>query len=141
MTAGAALRLLSVVFGVFMLSMGLAKTAWLADSAPLVRTLQGWRGDVPPWVLWYLDLVAIPGAPLFARVVMLAEVAAGVALLVGVRVRLAAGLTALMVFHFHVASGVALNADYLTNGYGLPVLGGLLALSLSGSRLPLSLSN
>jgi hypothetical protein len=29
---------------------------------------------------------------------------------------------------------------YLTNGYGLPVLGGLLALALGGSRLPLSLS-
>ncbi|MDA1183547.1 MAG: DoxX family membrane protein [Acidobacteria bacterium] len=133
-----ALRLLSLIFGVFLIGMGLTKLGWLTDSAPLVRTLQGWRGDARPWVLWYLDTVAIPGAPVFARVVLFAELAAGAALILGVRVRLAAGLTLLMVLNFHVASDVIFHYSYLTNGYGLPVLGGLLALALSGTRLPFS---
>jgi uncharacterized membrane protein YphA (DoxX/SURF4 family) len=128
------------MMGVFLLCMGLDKFGWLTDSAPLVRTLQGWRGDAQPFVLWYLDVIAIPGAPVFARVVTLAELAAGAALIVGARVRLIAMLALLMVLNFHVASDVIFHYDYLTNGYGLPVVGGLAALALSGTRLPFSVS-
>jgi uncharacterized membrane protein YphA (DoxX/SURF4 family) len=135
-----ALRILSLIFGVFMICMGLTKIGWLADSAPLVRLLQEWRGDAQPLVLWYLDVIAIPGAPVFARVVMLAELAAGTALILGARVRLTAVLTLLMVLNFHVASDVIFHYDYLTNGYGLPVVGSLAALALSGTRLPFSVS-
>ena len=35
--------------------------------------------------------------------------------------------------------GEAWRSEYLRNGYGLPVLGGLLALAVGGTRLPLSL--
>ena len=91
-------------------------------------------------MLWYLDVIAIPGAPVFARVVTLAELAAGAALIVGARVRLIAMLALLMVLNFHVASDVIFHYDYLTNGYGLPVVGGLAALALSGTRLPFSVS-
>lgn len=63
----------------------------------------------------------------------------GAALLLGVRVRLAAGLALGMIFNFHFAAGVIFHARYLANGYGPPVLGGLLALALGGARLPLSL--
>jgi uncharacterized membrane protein YphA (DoxX/SURF4 family) len=139
-TPGGALRVLSLMMGVFLLCMGLDKFGWLTDSAPLVRTLQGWRGDAQPFVLWYLDVIAIPGAPVFARVVTLAELAAGAALIVGARVRLIAMLALLMVLNFHVASDVIFHYDYLTNGYGLPVVGGLAALALSGTRLPFSVS-
>ena len=140
-TPVAALRILSLILGVFLVAMGLTKIGWLTDSGPLVRTLQGWRGDAQPWELWYLDMVAIPGAPIFARVVLLAELAGGAALILGVRVRLTAALSLLMVLNFHVASDVIFHYDYLTNGYGLPVVGGLLALSLSGTRLPFSATN
>lgn len=75
-TPAGALRILSLIFGVFMICMGLDKIGWLTDSAPLVRLLQEWRGDARPWVLWYLDAVAIPGAPVFARVVTVAELTA-----------------------------------------------------------------
>ena len=135
-----ALRILSLVMGLFLVCMGLTKIGWLTDSGPLVRTLQGWRGDARPLVLWYLDVIAIPGAPVFAPVVMFAELAAGAALILGARVRLTAVLTLLMVVNFHVASDVIFHYDYLTNGYGLPVLGGLLALACSGTRLPFSVS-
>ena len=43
-----------------------------------------------------------------------------------------------MVLNFHFASGVMFQYSYLTNGYGLPVLGGLLALAFGGAALPLS---
>jgi len=135
-----ALRILSVMMGVFLLFMGLDKIDWLMDAGILTQRLQEWRGTAGPVARWYLDTVAIPGAPVFARVVMLGEVAAGAALILGMRVRLAAALALLMVLNFHVASDLIVHYSYLTNPYGLPILGGLLALALAGARLPFSLS-
>jgi hypothetical protein len=43
-----------------------------------------------------------------------------------------------MVLNFHVASGALFQYRFLTNGFGLPVLGGLLALAVGGVRLPWS---
>ena len=37
-----------------------------------------------------------------------------------------------MVLNFHIASGALFKYSFLTNGYGLPVLGSTLALALSG---------
>jgi hypothetical protein len=39
-----------------------------------------------------------------------------------------------MALNFHVASGALFQYSFLTNGYGLPVLGSTLALALAGSR-------
>ena len=136
-----ALRILSVMMGVFLVCMGLTKIDWLMDGGILARLLQEWRGTARPLALWYLDTIAIPGAPVFARVVLLAELAAGAALVLGVRVRLVAFLLLLMVLNFHLASDLIFDYSYLTNPYGLPVLGGLLALALGGTRLPLSVSS
>ena len=44
-----------------------------------------------------------------------------------------------MVLNFHVANGNLFKYQYLTNGFGLPVLGGLLALAIGAGRLPWSL--
>ena len=136
-----ALRILSVILGVFLVCMGLTKIDWLMDGDILTRMLQEWRGTARPLARWYLDTIAIPGAPVFARVVLLTELAAGAALVLGVRVRLTAVLALLMVLNFHVASDLIFHYSYLTNAYGLPVLGSLLALTLAGSRLPFSLSS
>ena len=135
-----ALRVLSVAMGVFLIFMGLDKIGWLTDPGFLMRRLQEWRGTVRPFARWYLDTIAIPGAPVFARVVLLAELSAGTALVLGIKVRLAALLALLMVINFHVASDVMFRYSYLTNGYGLPVLGSLLALALGGVRLPFGVS-
>ena len=133
-----ALRLLSLCMGIFLIFMGLGKISWLLDAGILTRMLEQWRGTARPIAAWYLDTLAIPGAPVFARVVPLAEMAAGAALLLGVRIRLAAALALLMVVNFHVASDVMFRYSYLSNGYGPPILGGLLALALGGTRLPFS---
>ena len=136
-----ALRILSLALGIFLIFMAADKIAWLTDSTILVRRLQEWRGMARPAARWYLDTIAIPGAPVFARVVVLSELAAGTALILGTRVRLAAALAFLMVLNFHFAADLIFRYAYLTNAYGLPILGGLLALAVGGgSRLPFSVS-
>jgi uncharacterized membrane protein YphA (DoxX/SURF4 family) len=135
-----ALRALSIAMGVFLIFMSLDKIGWFLNGGILASRLQEWRGSARPLARWYLDTVAIPGAPVFARLVPIAEFAAGTALILGTRVRLAALLALLMVINFHVASDVMFRYSYLTNAYGLPVLGGLLALAIGGVRLPFSVS-
>jgi uncharacterized membrane protein YphA (DoxX/SURF4 family) len=122
--------------GAFLFAMGIQKLAWLTDSALLLESLQKWLRDAPAPSRWYLETIAIPGVPVFARLVPIAELAAGGALLVGLRVPLAAGLAAAMILNFHFAAHVLFRHEYLTNAYGPPVLGGLLALALGGARLP-----
>jgi len=134
------LRALSLLMGAFLIFMGIDKVDWLRDGGILAARLQKWLERAPPASRWYLETVAIPGAPVFARLVMLGEVAAGTALVCGFRVRLAAAVALLMVLNYHFACGVLFHYSYLTNGYGLPVLGGLLALALGGTRLPFSVS-
>jgi uncharacterized membrane protein YphA (DoxX/SURF4 family) len=135
-----ALRVLSIALGVFLLFMGLDKIDWFMDAGILTRTLQQWRGMARPLARWYLDTIALPGAPVFARVVPLAELSAATALLLGVRVRLAAALAIVMIVNVHIAADVILRYNYLWNAYGPPVLGGLLALTIGGTRLPFSVS-
>ena len=45
-----------------------------------------------------------------------------------------------MVLNFHFATSAFWSAEFLRDGTGLPVLGGLLAMAISGSRLPFSAS-
>ena len=139
-THAGALRVLSVAMGVFLIFMGLDKVDWFMDATILTRRLQQWHGTVRPLARWYLDTIAIPGAPVFARVVPLAELSAGAALILGIRMRLAAALALLMVINFHVASDDIFRYSYLMNAYGPPVLGGFLALAIGGVRLPFSVS-
>ena len=139
-THAGALRVLSVAMGVFLIFMGLDKIDWFMDATILTRRLQQWHGTVRPLARWYLDTIAMPGAPVFARVVPLAELSAGAALILGIRVRLAAALALLMVVNFHVASDDIFRYSYLMNAYGPPVLGSLLTLAIGGGRLPFSVS-
>lgn len=139
-SSAAALRVLAVLLGVFILSMGIDKRAWLTDSGMLLGLLQEWSTSAGAINRWYLETIAIPGAPVFARLVLFGELAAGLALICGFRVRLTATLTLLMVLNFHYASDVIFHYSYFINAYGFPVMGGLLALALGGKRLPLSLS-
>ena len=140
-SAPAGLRVLSIFLGVFLIFEGLGKVSWLTDSGPLSGALQGWLKEAPPTSRWYLETLAIPGIPMFARLVPLGELLGGTALLTGFWTRLAAFATFLMVLNFHVASGAIFQYRFLTNGFGLPVLGGLLALAIGGSRLPWSIRN
>jgi uncharacterized membrane protein YphA (DoxX/SURF4 family) len=128
------------MLGTFLIFMGLDKVAWFTDHTLLLGLFHEWLDTAPRTSRWYLETIAIPGAPLFARLVPLAELAAGAALIAGAWVRIAAMLALLMILNFHFASDLLFHYAYLTNPYGLPVMGGLLALALGGSRLPFSVS-
>jgi uncharacterized membrane protein YphA (DoxX/SURF4 family) len=132
------LRALSVLLGVFFLFEGVAKIGWLTDPSPLTARLSGYLEDANAWNRPYLERVCIPWAPVFARLVLFGELATGLALISGVWARYAAIAALLMVLNIHFASGLIFQYSFLTNGYGLPVLGGLLALALGAAGLPAS---
>jgi uncharacterized membrane protein YphA (DoxX/SURF4 family) len=132
------LAVLRLLLGVFFVAEGLGKYAWLFKSEALAARLAAWQAGANEWSAWYLQHVALPYAPVFARLVVLGELACGVALLLGIYTRAAAAIGLFMVLNFHVASGALFRVDFLTNGYGLPVLGGLLALAIGAGRLPWS---
>jgi len=133
------LRVISLAMGVFFLFMGLDKVGWLMDGSLLTAELRDWLTRAPPLSRWYLETIAIPGAPVFARLVLVGELAVAVSLLLGVYVRTASVIGIFMVLNFHVGMGVALRWDYLWNAYGPPVLGSLLGLALGGTALPWSI--
>jgi uncharacterized membrane protein YphA (DoxX/SURF4 family) len=131
----AALRL---CLGTFFLFQAISKIGWFASSAVLRSRFAEWVESVPAISRAYINNVCLPGVEVFARLVPLGEFSVAVAFLLGGYTRLAAVLALLMVLNFHFASGVMFQYSYLTNGYGLPVLGGLLALAIGGVGLPLS---
>jgi len=139
--SGIALRLLAIGIGIFFLGMCSSKLAWFANSDILLQKFQKiFLPKAPPIVRWYLETVCIPGAPLFARLVPLGELAAGLSLIFGFWTRMAAIVALLMVLNFHFATSAFWSVDFLRDGTGLPVLGGLLAVAINGSRLPFSVS-
>jgi uncharacterized membrane protein YphA (DoxX/SURF4 family) len=136
---GRGLTILRIFLGVFFLFEAIGKAGWLMDSAALTKQLSGWLESAGPWNRWYLQTVCLPGVEVFARVVPLGEASTAIALLLGAYVRPAAVLALLMVLNFHFASGAIFKYSFLTNGYGLPVVGGLLALAIGGTALPFGL--
>lgn len=135
------LTALRLFLGLFFLFEGLGKLGWFLHSDSLARSLADWSQQANSWNAWYLREVVIPGKEIFARLVVLGELGTGVGFLLGVFTRPVAMLAFLMVLNFHVASGALFKVGFLTNGYGLPVLGGLLALAIGAGRLPWSLKS
>ncbi|HEY5619536.1 MAG TPA: DoxX family membrane protein [Vicinamibacterales bacterium] len=136
--SAAALRLLSFMLGLFFVFNGLEKVAWFTDSGILGGRLDEWLENAPPLVRWYIETMAAPGVPLFARIVPLAELSTGAALIVGFWTRLAAFLALMMVANLNFARGMFHSGEFLTDGVGFPVTGALLALVIAGSHLPFS---
>ena len=134
-----AVRALAFMFGLFFLFNGLDKLAWFSDSGILAARVQGWLQNAPPSSRWYIETLT-PGVPLFARLVPLAELSIGVALIIGFWTRVTAAIALLMVLNFHFARGFIFDPEFLIDGTGFPVLGGLLVLALGRWALPLSVS-
>jgi uncharacterized membrane protein YphA (DoxX/SURF4 family) len=137
-TQARGLTALRLLLGVFFLFEGLGKIGWLMDPSPLTAQLTGYLQTANQWNRAYLETVCIPGAAVFARLVLFGELATGTALILGAYARYAAIAAFLMVLNIHFASGALFQYRFLTNGFGLPVLGGLLALAIGGAALPLS---
>ncbi len=133
------LRLLSAVLGIFLISMGFGKLDWAADSSLLENELRNWWGPAPAISKLYIDWFAMPLHPILARLVLLGELTTGLALVAGYRLRMAALAALFMILNFHFAMGLLFSSAYLTNGYALPVVGGLTALAVGARGLPYSL--
>jgi uncharacterized membrane protein YphA (DoxX/SURF4 family) len=136
------LTVLRICIGIFFLFEGLGKLRWFTNSSLLTNQLNGWVGAVSPnsWSARYLSAIAVPYAHYFARLVPLGELASGLALILGIWTPFFAFVAFFMALNFEFASGVLFKYAWLTNPYGLPVLGGTLALALGGTRLPWSMS-
>jgi uncharacterized membrane protein YphA (DoxX/SURF4 family) len=127
------------MLGVFFLFEGWDKWPWVTNPGALSAILNRWLETASPSSRWYLQTIAIPGAPVFARLVFFGQVAAGIALILGVRTRLTAIITFLLVINIHLAHSTLFQYSFLSKGDGLPVLGGLLALALGGSGQSVSM--
>ena len=138
---GAGLVTLRILIGVFFLFEGIGKLHWFADSSALARQLDGWLRAVSPTSIsaHYLTRFVLPHTVAFARLVPIGELSSGLAMLFGFWTSLFAFIAFCMVLNFHIASGAIFTYSFLTNGYGLPVLGSTLALALGGARLPWSI--
>ncbi|HZT75105.1 MAG TPA: DoxX family protein [Vicinamibacterales bacterium] len=138
---GAGLAVLRICLGIFFVFEGLGKIRWFTSPGLLANQLNGWASAVPPasWSGRYLASVALPYSTYFARLVPLGELVSGAALVLGIWTPLFAFIAFFMALNFEFASGVLFKYAWLTNPYGLPVLGGTLALALGGTRLPWSL--
>ena len=134
----AGLLLVRITIGVYLFFMGLSKAPWLLDSTPLADQFSQWLATATPVSRWYLDRI-MPGAPIFARIIPLAEMIGGLALALGIWTRLAAALCLVMVLNFQVAAAAMFRYSYLTDATGLPILGVLFGLMIGGGRLPWSL--
>jgi len=124
------ITILRICIGVFFIFEGLGKLRWFTDPSILHGQLSGWLAAVPAGSLShaYLQRFAVPGTAVFARLVPLGELTSGAALLFGAWPRVFAFVAFFMALNFHVASGALFTYGFLTNGYGLPVLGSTLAL-------------
>jgi uncharacterized membrane protein YphA (DoxX/SURF4 family) len=124
------ITILRICIGVFFIFEGLGKIRWFTDTSILRGQLEGWLAAAPVGSIShaYLQRLAIPGAVYFARLVPLGEMTSGAAMVLGVWPRFFALVACLMALNFHVASGTLFKYSFLTNGYGLPVLGSTLAL-------------
>jgi uncharacterized membrane protein YphA (DoxX/SURF4 family) len=130
------LTILRICIGVFFVFEGLGKFGWFMNPSLLADQLSGWSHAAAAGSIsqMYLQKVAVPGAAYFARLVPLGELSAGLAMIFGIWTPLAAFIAFFMALNFQIASGVIFKYSFLTNGYGLPVLGSTLALVLAGSR-------
>jgi uncharacterized membrane protein YphA (DoxX/SURF4 family) len=136
--AAAALVLIRISVGVYMFFVGYSKVSWLLDPSTWTHQLSQWAVDATPISRWYLDRI-VPGAPIFARIIPIAEMVGGLALAFGFWTRLAAGLCLVMMLNAQIAAGAMFKYAYLADATGLPVVGALLGLILGGAKLPMSL--
>jgi uncharacterized membrane protein YphA (DoxX/SURF4 family) len=130
----AGILVLRICLGVFFLFEGLGKIRWFYDPSVLAGQLNGWLQTAAPGSIThtYLTKIAIPGTAVFARLVPAGEIVSGLGMITGLGTPLFAFIVFFMSLNFHVGSGALFKYSFLTNGYGLPVLGGALALTLAG---------
>jgi uncharacterized membrane protein YphA (DoxX/SURF4 family) len=130
------LTILRICIGVFFVFEGLGKFGWFMNTSLLADQLSGWSHAAAAGSIsrWYLEKIAVPGLVYFARLVPLGELGSGLAMIFGIWTPFTAFAAFFLALNFQIASGVIFKYSFLTNAYGLPVLGSTLALALAGAR-------
>lgn len=131
------LTVLRICIGVFFVFEALLKVRWFMDPSLLAARFADWHRVAPEGSIsaWYLQRIADPGVTIFARLVPLGELMTGIALVIGFWTPLFAFIGFFMALNFQIAGNMVFKYAFLTSGYGLPVLGGTLALAIGGVRL------
>lgn len=127
--------------GVFFFFEGWDKLPWMSHPDMLTEILRRWADAGGPSARWYIEAILLPGVSVFARLVFLAEVGAGLALFFGFWTRPVAILTLLMVLNIHFAHSSLFQYGFLSKGDGLPILSGLLAVAIASKGIPFNLSS
>jgi uncharacterized membrane protein YphA (DoxX/SURF4 family) len=137
---GTGLAVVRMCVGVFFIFEGLGKIRWFVDASILSGQFADWMQKAAPGSIAhvYLERIAVPWVGTFARLVPLGELSCGLALLLGIWTPLFAFIAFFMALNFQLASGAVFRFSFLTSGYGLPVLGSTLGLTIGGVRLPWS---
>jgi uncharacterized membrane protein YphA (DoxX/SURF4 family) len=133
------LRVFAVFLGVFFVAQSLNKIAWLGDPQLLLGRFTRWAPTARPEVRWYLQTIATPAAPLLARLIPAGEFMTGLALILGVWMRPAAVLALFLVLNFHFGTAAFYAWDFLRDGTGPPVIGGLIGLAIGARGLPFTI--
>jgi uncharacterized membrane protein YphA (DoxX/SURF4 family) len=137
MSPGAALSVLRVCLGVFLIAKGLGKLDFILDSTSLVERLVRWsNNEALPALSRSYSQALIPAAPVLARLVLVGELGGGLALIAGYRTSVVALLAALMVANFHLATGSLFTVEFLTDANGFLTVAALFVLALAGRDLP-----
>lgn len=136
-----ALVVLRVCLGIFLIAKSTGKFGWLFDSTPLTDKLTTWsaKPDAIALSRAYAHFL-LPGAPIFARLALVGELGAGIALVAGFQTRAIAALAALMILNFHLATGGLVSWDFLFDPSGFVVVSALAAVALGAQHLPLSVT-
>lgn len=137
---GTGLAVIRICLGVFFIFEGLGKIRWFVDASILSGQFADWMQKAAPGSIAhsYLEKIAVPWVGTFARLVPLGELTSGLALLLGIWTPLFAFIAFFMALNFQLAGGAVFRFSFLTSGYGLPVLGSTLGLTIGGVRLPWS---
>jgi uncharacterized membrane protein YphA (DoxX/SURF4 family) len=94
--------------GVEFLIWGWAKIAdgWLSSGAALTRELRSVDANPPALYSGFLSAVVVPNVDLFARLVTIGELVAGISLALGLLTRLGAGIGLCLVLNFLLMRGI-----------------------------------
>jgi len=133
------LRVFALFLGVFFLAQSMNKLAWPGNPQLLLGRFQRWTPTARPEVQWYLVHVATPFAPLLARIIPVAEFLTAMAFILGFWIPVASVLALFMVLNFHFGTAAFYAWDFLRDGTGPPVIGGLIGLAIGGRSLPFTI--
>lgn len=121
------IALLRMSVGVAFLTLGLNKTQWIWSHERLLKSLQAYL-ERATYNEWYLAVVAIPYCQMWAKCIVLGELAIGISMVLGLFSRFSIPIAFFLVLNYHFTTGLLFQWSFLSNTSGLLLLTAVLAL-------------